>query len=77
MKQIAVEIQPVHGLCVTHLEIVRIFIISRRREILICTMCLRACVRACVGACVRECVRVSRSFLKDYYSYTFFVKEES
>ena len=33
-----------------------IFFISRRREILICTMCVRACVRAWVGACVRACV---------------------
>ena len=53
------------------MDLILLFI-SRRREILICTMCVRACVRACVGACVRAwvraCVRVSRSFLKDYYS---------
>ena len=31
-------------------------IISRRREILICTMCVRACVGACVSACVCRAV---------------------
>ena len=29
---------------------------ARRREIIICTMCVCTCVRACVGACVRACV---------------------
>ena len=38
---------------------------ARRREIIICTMCVRAYVRACVS--------VSRSFLWNYYSYTFLV----
>ena len=29
---------------------------ARWREIIICTMCVRACVRAWVHACVRACV---------------------